>query len=64
VSLPAAAVQFVLAHPAVKTACLGARSAAEVRRNATLFEVDIPAALWSDLKHEDLLRQDAPVKAS
>jgi D-threo-aldose 1-dehydrogenase len=61
VSLPAAAVQFVLAHPAIKTACLGARTAAEVRRNATLFSVKIPPALWSDLKAEGLLRQDAPV---
>jgi D-threo-aldose 1-dehydrogenase len=61
VSLPAAAVQFVLGHPAVKTACLGARSATEVRRNSELFSVDIPAALWDDLKDEGLLRRDAPV---
>ena len=61
VSLPAAAVQFALAHPAVTTACLGARSAAEVRRNASLYSVDIPTALWNDLKDEGLLRRDAPV---
>jgi D-threo-aldose 1-dehydrogenase len=64
VSLPAAAVQFVLGHPAVKTACLGARSAAEVQRNASLFEVNVPAALWSDLKDAGLLRRDAPVAHS
>jgi D-threo-aldose 1-dehydrogenase len=63
VSLPAAAVQFVLAHPAIVTACLGARTAAEVRRNATLFTATIPPALWRDLKAEHLLRQDAPVPA-
>lgn len=64
VSLPAAAVQFVLAHPAVKTACLGARTAAEVERNATLFNVKIPTQLWAELKAEHLLRSDAPVPAS
>ena len=61
VSMPAAAVQFVLAHPAVATACLGARTAAEVQRNATLFGAVIPPELWEDLKSQGLLRQDAPV---
>jgi D-threo-aldose 1-dehydrogenase len=61
VSLPAAAVQFVLAHPAISTACLGARSAAEVRRNATLVDAKLPTALWTDLKVSGLLRGDAPV---
>jgi len=61
VSLPAAAVQFVLAHPAIRTACLGARSAAEVQRNATLFDAQIPSSLWDDLKSDGLVRQDAPV---
>jgi len=64
VSLPAAAVQFVLAHPAIKTACLGARTAAEVERNATLFNVRIPTQLWADLKAEGLLRDDAPVPSA
>jgi D-threo-aldose 1-dehydrogenase len=61
VSLPAAAVQFVLAHPAIRTACLGARTAAEVQRNATLFDAQIPSSLWDDLKSDGLVRQDAPV---
>src|ERR1051326_1068306 len=62
VSLPAAAVQFVVAHPAITTACLGARTAAEVQRNATLFEANIRSELWADLKGEGLLRTDAPVQ--
>jgi D-threo-aldose 1-dehydrogenase len=64
VSLPAAAVKFVLAHPAVTNACLGARTAAEVQRNATLLEAQIPSELWSDLKQAGLLRADAPVPGS
>src|ERR1051326_4527911 len=62
VRLPAAAVQFVLAHPAITTACLGARTAAEVERNAALFKATIPKELWADLKGEGLLRTDAPVQ--
>jgi len=64
VPLPAAAVQFVLAHPAIKTLCLGMRTAAEVQRNATLFDVPIPAALWADLKQAGLLREDAPTPSA
>ena len=61
VSLPAAALQFTLGHPAVATVCTGARSAEQVRRNARLFEVDIPNSLWADLASAGLLRAHAPV---
>src|SRR5204862_6346585 len=60
VPLPAAAAQFPLAHPAVATVCLGALSAAQVERNAALFEAEIPSAVWAELKAEGLLRADAP----
>jgi D-threo-aldose 1-dehydrogenase len=61
VSLPAVAAQFPLGHPSVATVCLGARSPAQVRRNAGLFDVDIPPALWSDLIGEGLLSGGVPV---
>jgi D-threo-aldose 1-dehydrogenase len=64
VALPAAAVQFVLSHPLIATACLGARSAAEVRRNVTLLDAPVPEALWTELKGQGLLREDAPVGVS
>ena len=60
VTLPAAAAQFPLAHPAVATVCLGARSAEQVRRNAALFDEPVPDAAWSELVSEGLLRGDAP----
>ena len=60
VSLPAAAVQFPLGHPAVATVCTGARSAEQVERNARLFEVAIPDALWSALSTAGLLRAGTP----
>ena len=64
VTLPAAALQFVLAHPAVKTVIPGAITEAEVRQNAALLEESIPPAFWSDLKEAQILRDDAPVPAA
>ena len=61
VPLKAVALQFVLGHPAVKTVIPGAVSAAEVQANVELLQCDIPAALWSDLRGEKLIRSDAPV---
>lgn len=58
--LIAAALQFVLGHPSVKTVIPGAVSAAEVRANVSLLERPIPAALWTDLRGEGLIRPDAP----
>ena len=55
VSLPAAALQFALGQPTVATVCTGARSAEQVLRNAQLFEVPIPEALWSDLADAGLV---------
>ena len=59
--LIAAALQFVLGHPCIKTVVPGAVSAAEVQANAALMERQIPAALWQDLRAEGLIRPDAPL---
>jgi len=61
VPLPAAALQFPLAHPAVSCVIAGMASPAEVRANAALFAQPIPPALWDDLKSQGLLRADAAV---
>jgi len=63
VSLPAAAIQFALGHPAVATVCTGARSADQVARNAALFEVPIPDGLWRALSAAGLLRPGTPTPA-
>ena len=63
VSLPAAALQFPLAHPAVCAVIPGPRTAAEFKANLPLFSAKIPPALWSDLKTAGLLHPDAPVPA-
>ena len=36
------------------------RAPAEVARNAELFAAAVPADFWAELKHEGLLRPDAP----
>jgi D-threo-aldose 1-dehydrogenase len=61
VPLPAAALQFPLGHPSVAAVIPGARHADHVARNVEHFRHRIPADLWSELKHEGLLRGDAPV---
>lgn len=60
VSLPAAAIQFPLAHPAISAMVPGAVRPEEVTANVALIEEAIPADFWSELKHEGLLRDDAP----
>jgi D-threo-aldose 1-dehydrogenase len=61
VALPAAALAFAGAHPAVVTVVAGAARPEEVRRNAALVVAPPPpAALWADLVAEGLLRPDAP----
>ena len=49
VPLRAAALRFALRHPAVASVLVGCRSVAEVDDNTTLFETDIPDALWEAL---------------
>ena len=63
VPLKAAALQFILAHPAVASVIPGAASVAEVEENARMVEASIPAALWPELKDAGLLDPAAPVPA-
>jgi D-threo-aldose 1-dehydrogenase len=61
VPLAAAALQFPLGHPAVASVIPGASSPAQQARNVAAFRQPIPTDLWAELKHERLLREDAPV---
>jgi D-threo-aldose 1-dehydrogenase len=60
VPLKAAALQFILAHPAIASVIPGARSLAEVEENVRMVEAPIPAALWAELKEDGLLAAGAP----
>jgi D-threo-aldose 1-dehydrogenase len=49
VTLPDAAVQFPLRHPAVVSAVLGARDAAEAASGVERYARNTPEELWDDL---------------
>lgn len=60
VGLPAAALQFPLAHPAVVSIIPGAARAAEISQNLASLQARIPASFWSDLKARNLIDPAAP----
>ncbi|TQV65741.1 aldo/keto reductase [Aliiroseovarius halocynthiae] len=61
VPLPAAALQFPLAHPLVVSIIPGLRSRAELTQTLDWVATDIPAAFWHDLRAEGLLHPKAPI---
>jgi len=63
VPLGAAALQFLLAHPAVASHVPGTRTVQQMNQNLELVAHPIPGAFWQDLKAQGLLRQDAPTPA-
>jgi D-threo-aldose 1-dehydrogenase len=60
VDLKAAALQFVLAHPAIATAVPGAQSITELEQNIAMVQQEIPAALWDDMRTAGLIPDNAP----
>lgn len=63
VALPAAALQFVLAHPIVASVIPGAARPSEVKENSNHVRASIPASFWSDLKNLGLIDPHAPTPA-
>ena len=60
VTLPAAALQFVLAHPLVTSVIPGGQTVKETKQNAAVLDERIPAAFWRELKEKKLLHPRAP----
>jgi D-threo-aldose 1-dehydrogenase len=60
VPMAAVALQFPLHHPATASVIPGGFKPEHIKANIELFRRDIPAALWAELKHEGLIRKDAP----
>jgi D-threo-aldose 1-dehydrogenase len=60
VTLPAAALQFILANPLVVSVIPGGQTVAETKHNASVLNEAIPSALWRDLKDRQLLHERAP----
>jgi D-threo-aldose 1-dehydrogenase len=61
VPMPAAALQFPLAHSLVASVIPGLDSPERVLQTIALYRHKIPAALWQELIQERLLRPDAPL---
>ena len=63
VPLPAAAMQFVVAHPAIPSFVAGTRTVEQLGKNLEWFSHPIPPDFWASLKANGLLREDAPTPA-
>lgn len=61
VELKAAALQFVLAHPAVVSTIPGPSAVEQLEENVAMVGAEIPHALWDEMKAEGLLPEHAPV---
>jgi len=61
VPLPAAALQFPLAHPAVISCVAGSHDETEVAQNIAWLEQPIPRALWTALRERGLVDARAPL---
>jgi D-threo-aldose 1-dehydrogenase len=61
VPLKAAALQFVLAHPAIATNIPGVRTVAQLQDNIETFKTSIAHAFWTALRTKKLIRDVAPV---
>jgi D-threo-aldose 1-dehydrogenase len=59
--LPSAALQFLLAHPAIASHVPGTRTVQQMEQNIAWVSHPIPKDFWQALKDEGLLRKDAPV---
>jgi len=55
-----AAFRFPLLHPSTVSVIPGGQGLGEMNSNIEAAAAQIPFALWSDLKSEGLMRQDAP----
>ena len=56
IDMRAAALQYVLRHPAVASVIPGMWALREVTENSALLDVSIPDALWADLADQELSR--------
>jgi D-threo-aldose 1-dehydrogenase len=59
--LKAAALQFVLAHPAITSVIPGSSYPEHVQENISMIERHIPPDLWKELCQEGLIPEDAPL---
>jgi D-threo-aldose 1-dehydrogenase len=61
VALPAAAVQFVLAHPAVTSVLIGTTNPAHLRHDLAHAATPLPGEFWHDLRDAGLVAPGSPL---
>ena len=61
VPLPAAALQFAMAHPVVKSVIPGIDTPDRVAETLAWLRMDIPGGLWESLKEAGIIHPEAPV---
>ena len=61
VPLPAAAIQFPLLNPVIKTVVTGATNKKELDDNINYLDFKIPTDLWNELKDLNLINKESPI---
>lgn len=61
VSLQTVALQFALAHPAVTSVVVGARTGQQIAENVAHLQGTIPPTFWSDLRQGGLIADGVPL---
>jgi D-threo-aldose 1-dehydrogenase len=64
VPLPAAALQFPLAHPQVASVIPGLGSPQQVEQTLTYYRTHIPMEFWQELRSQNLIHEAAPLPAA
>ncbi|WP_129645293.1 aldo/keto reductase [Peristeroidobacter agariperforans] len=64
VPLPAAALQFPLAHPQVASVIPGLGGPQQVEQTMTYYRTRIPAEFWQELRSQNLIHEAAPLPAA
>ena len=63
ITLKSAALQFPLAHPAVKSLVVGMVTPQEIDENLAALEAPIPPEFWEEIRALGLIDPAAPVPA-
>lgn len=63
VPLHVAALHFAGGHPAIASLVIGSATSAEADDNRAIWDVDVPAAMWQELKDSRLIAASAPLPA-
>ena len=64
VPMKAAALQFVLNHPAVISVIPGVQSMDELIENIEMIKFEIPYSFWEELKDKNIISSNSPIKNS